>query len=765
MLLLASLLTLLGIAGWVALLLWGIPTPGETGSRGIEFLAPALIVVGLLVGWGAWHCWRRDSKVLRAAAERLSRFHAFMSDTNRLILRRPDPAALFEGVCQVSVTSAHLDLAVVELSGIGEIERVQATRESRRNPEAMTPALLLDAALMQHCVMKLAMATGEPLIFNDAPSDARLEGGRAWCLAKDLHALAAIPLKRSGAAVGVLLLHSATSGFFDEALIPLLGELGEDLSFALDNADRDRERYAAFEQRLRGLELFHTLFGASPVPMVVLTLADHKVVKVNALWCSLIQLTPARQIGESLEDLGCGLSVDDRAIFYASLHGNGRVQGMQTQVVASDGKLHEVLLHAHLVDYMGSASVLVVATDVSELRAAQIADRARMAAEDANKAKTKFLGQMSHELRTPLNAMLGFAQLLATDTVTVLTPRQAERVRLITHAGWHLLGLVNDVMDISRIEAGYFEVVNVCCDVAPVLDEALALTQPLARANQVVMLERELSVRGVGALADPRRLRQVLINLLTNACKYNRPGGHVKIDVSSNSAEVFLDVVDNGIGMTEEHMSHLFEPFNRLGNEGHAIEGSGIGLSLTRQLVEMMNGRIEIQSSPATGTRARIALPSCQLSLPPLLTDATLPGYEDASNADAVVLYIEDDLVNQILVEQMLLKCEGLCLFKADTGSSGIALAEKIQPDLVLLDMQLPDMSGLEVLAALRANPRTRALRVVAVSANAMPLDVAAAKAQGVIDYWTKPLELEAFLAGVATQLRGRVGCYTPTPM
>ena len=358
---------------------------------------------------------------------------------------------------------------------------------------------------------------------------------------------------------------------------------------------------------------------------------------------------------------------------------------------------------------------------------------------------------MSHELRTPLNAMLGFAQLLATDKAEALSPTQAERVRLISHAGWHLLGLVNDVMDISRIESRRFEVNNVGSDISSVLDEAVALIQPLARAHEVELSEQPLSQFGIGVFADRRRLLQVLLNLLSNACKYNRPGGHVRVDVAHVGAEVCLDVVDDGVGMTNEQLKHLFEPFNRLGNEGKAIEGSGIGLTLTRQLVELMKGRLDFDSSPDWGTRARLVLPSCAIPLKLVAEDS---GYRDRAARDsAVILYIEDDPVNRILVEQMLLRFEGVDLLLAATGDDGLTMARQQKPDLVLLDMHLPDMTGFDVLHALQGDSRTQNLPVVAVSANAMETDVTKAFELGAVDYWTKPLQLDAFLAGVSAQL------------
>ncbi len=626
----------LGVVGLALTLVFRTLFSNDGQIQDAQAYSLALISVGLAAGGGT--LWRRQRRRRGSweSSERLNRFHSVMSQTNRLILRRPDPCELLEGVCQVCVDAGQLDLAIENMLDAGEAHRAGAVAPTD-GIVTTTPQLLLDGARLQTLMTTLVAHTGRCIVVDDAATDKRLQEATGWCTAKGLHSFAAIPLRRGGVLVGILLLCSRTRSFFDGKVGPLLSELGADLSFALDNADRERERHAAL-----------------------------------------------------------------------------------------------------------------------------LADRARRTAEDANRAKTEFLAQMSHELRTPLNAMLGFAQLLSTDKSEALSTTQAERVRLITHAGWHLLGLVNDVMDISRIESRRFEVTNVAGDISSILDEALALTQPLARANGVELSEQPVSQFGIGAVADPRRLLQVLLNLLSNACKYNRPGGHVRVDVTHAGAEVLLDVVDDGVGMTEEHLSHLFEPFNRLGNEGNAIEGSGLGLTLARQLVGLMKGRLEIASSLTSGTRARLVLPSCSSPLKVIAGDT---GYRRQAARDAkVILYIEDDPVNQILVEQMLLRREGVTLLLAENGEDGIEMARQHKPDLVLLDMHLPDMSGFDVLNALRDDASTENLPVVALSANAIEADVARAFEIGAVDYWTKPLQLDVFLAGVAARLGTSTSVDSPIP-
>ncbi len=711
-------------------------------------------VVGMLLGSRAWHRLRHEASATLLSAEHMTRFHAVLSETNRLILRRPEPAELFEGVCESCVSAGHTELAVIDLVGGGDASRVVAEFDGREGGGTSTlrDGLARSRQLHEHLV-RLAMQSDEPLVINDMSADARVSAWQAPSFKSEVNAMAAIPLKRAGTPVGALLLCSTTKAFFVDSLLPLLSEMGADLSFALDNSDRENARRAAQDQVERRDHLFQTLFAAAPVPMAIFTLQDRKAMRVNSLWCSLVGLAPDRPANIAFDAQGFWPDAGEREHFYSALRATERVIGMQTRWVSSDGTHHDVLVNAHVVDYLGKSSFLVVATDVSEMKAAQVADSAREVAEEANRAKTEFLARMSHELRTPLNAILGFAQLLASDTRATLSQEQADQVGLITHAGWHLLGLVNDVMDISRIESGQLEALSEPTDIAGALDEAMALCHPLAHAQQVDLRKQVGVGTGVGVLADPRRLRQVLINLLSNACKYNRPGGTVRVEVSASETEVVFDVIDNGVGMSAEQLSHLFEPFNRLGQSEHTIEGTGIGLTLSRQLVEMMKGRLEVESNPTTGTRARLVLPACELRQEHFAA-VTGPPAVGRILGGSTVLYIEDNEVNQILVQQMIARCSGVTLMQAETGEDGLAFALLQQPDLILLDMQLPDMSGYEVLRALRGDSRTKALRVVAVSASAMPDAVAAAVDLGVLDYWTKPLELNHFLAGITAILR-----------
>ncbi len=386
--------------------------------------------------------------------------------------------------------------------------------------------------------------------------------------------------------------------------------------------------------------------------------------------------------------------------------------------------------------------------DVTEVRQAESARRERELAEQASLAKGEFLSRMSHELRTPLNAVLGFAQLLVGET-GVRDAVHRSQLQHILGAGQHLLALINDVLDLTGLEAGQLSVRSEAVDLGQLLRQVIPLVAPLSRSFELP--EIELGPIEGTALADPTRLRQVMLNLLSNAIKYNRPGGKVRVEVETVSGQVTISVIDTGNGLTPDQLLHLFEPFNRLGNESLGVEGSGIGLTITKALVEYMGGRLDVQSTPGQGSRFTVGLPAVQ-STPEEPTAPKIelaPGTRSVARSSGQVLYVEDNAVNMLLVQKMLERLGDVTMHCATDGASGLAAAQASQLDLVLLDMQLPDMTGMEVFQRLRANPATAHLRCVAVSANANADDKQRALAAGFTAYWTKPLEMQSFLASM----------------
>ncbi|MDQ6639213.1 MAG: PAS domain S-box protein [Pseudomonadota bacterium] len=403
----------------------------------------------------------------------------------------------------------------------------------------------------------------------------------------------------------------------------------------------------------------------------------------------------------------------------------------------------------------GGTLVTAVLRDITDLQTARAERQALEALEASSRAKSEFLSRMSHELRTPLNAVLGFSQLLRLDASQPPTLRQLERIQHIENAGAHLLALVNDVLDLSRVDSGQMTVTLEPVALGTVTDDALAMVVPLAAeagielrvvgADEDSTLEASLDDGDVRVMADRVRLRQVLVNLLSNAVKYNRPGGRVRVSWGIHENHCNLRIADNGFGMSPEKVARLFEPFNRLGAERSGVEGTGIGLVLSRRLAELMHGELRVESAVGKGTVATLTLirsyePSAQpSSLAP-------PSQHGELDQPLRVLYAEDNEVNVELVRQVVMLRPSVVLDVAVNGAQALAQARRDAPELMLVDMNLGDMTGLEVAQALRADAATAGIRLVALSADALPEQIDAALAAGFEGYLTKPLNFRALL-------------------
>lgn len=394
--------------------------------------------------------------------------------------------------------------------------------------------------------------------------------------------------------------------------------------------------------------------------------------------------------------------------------------------------------------------------DITEHKLYQEARVAAQVAEAANRAKSEFLSRMSHELRTPLNAVLGFAQLLRLDRQHPLTDGQRSKVELIERAGGHLLGVISDVLDLSRIDSGSLPLSIEAVAVAQVLDEAVSMVGAAASDAGVVLVPPQVP-RGTNVFADRLRLRQILVNLLTNAIKYNRRGGRVMVSVWPDAGQIAIEVSDTGRGLSQEQCEHLFEPFNRLGAETSGIEGTGIGLVIVRRLIELMSGHIEVSSELGVGTRFVVWMPMAEL--PDANWDdedvSTISGTLNGPELGYTVLYAEDNEVNVALFKQVMSLRPQCRLMVATSGKEALALAAMQRPDLVLLDMHLGDMTGFDVAEALDRNPLTVGLPRVALSADAMPDTIHQAKARGFAAYLTKPLDVVAVLRCLDEVMQG----------
>jgi len=386
----------------------------------------------------------------------------------------------------------------------------------------------------------------------------------------------------------------------------------------------------------------------------------------------------------------------------------------------------------------------------SELNAAMAA------AEKANHAKTEFLSGMSHELRTPLNAILGFAQLMETGSPAP-TPSQKRNLDQILKAGWYLLELINEILDLALIESGKVTLSREPISLVEIMLECRAMIEPQAVKRGIGMTFPRFDIPYF-VKADRTRVKQVLINLLFNAIKYNRPGGSVDVEcVPSPPNAIRISVRDTGAGLVPEQLAQLFQPFNRLGKEAGAEEGTGIGLVVTKRLVELMGGRIGVSSVVGVGSVFWIELTLCdapQLAVREAERAALEPLLVPEGTALRTVLYVEDNPANLELVEQLVARRPDLRLLSAADGNLGIAYARDYQPEVILMDINLPGISGIEAMELLRSEPSTAHIPIIALSANAVPRDIQKCLDAGFFAYLTKPIKVRQFMDALDVALK-----------
>jgi PAS domain S-box-containing protein len=375
-------------------------------------------------------------------------------------------------------------------------------------------------------------------------------------------------------------------------------------------------------------------------------------------------------------------------------------------------------------------------------------ESAKFAAEKANLAKSDFLSSMSHELRSPLNAILGFAQLMES-SVPLPTPSQKESITQILQAGWHLLKLINEVLDLAVVESGKVSLSPEPVLLAEVLSECQAMMEPQAQQRGISMTFPELD-SALFVRADRTRLKQVVINLLSNAIKYNRKNGTVELACSAAGPErIRISVKDTGAGLPQEKLVQLFQSFNRLGQEARSEEGTGIGLVVSKRLVELMGGVIGVESTVGVGSVFWIELlltPAPVLMAPISESANVLPRLVPASTRRRTLLYVEDNPANMKLVEKLMAQRADIRLLGAVNGTLGVQLARDSQPEVILMDINLPGISGIEAMKILREDPATAHIPIVALSANAMPRDIEKGMEAGFFRYLTKPIRVTEFM-------------------
>lgn len=514
---------------------------------------------------------------------------------------------------------------------------------------------------------------------------------------------------------------------------------------------RESER-AALESDRRGL---WTLAASAAGLGLVVVESSAAAVKLDDTAAHQLGLPDAAEAGLSVHEWINRFLAEDRERLVSlveTVPTAGQTHSLSVRMQRRDGRHNRVLE----LSFRGSGDGtrwVGASRDVTQERSLEELRRKKVAAERANRAKTEFMSQVSHELRTPLNGILGFAQLMLMDKENPLSGEQLRRAEVLNYSGGRLLGLINQLLEVSRIEQGRRSMRIRSVNVASVFRRSLEQLQPMADRSNVSIETLIEQPERAAVRADAAALEQVVLNLVSNAIKYNRPEGQVSLSFSSEDRSV-IRVEDTGRGMTDSEMGRLFEPFNRLSAQHSKVPGHGLGLTITRKLVESMDGELKVESTRGVGSIFSVYLPEAN---PSRVDTAETLSLElpsgPASPEERSVLYVEDDEVNKLLMEQVFLTQPGWVLRTVGTGAEGLRSAVEDRPQLILLDLNLPDMTGIEVRRALRADRRTRGIPCVAVSADAMPGQVRKVLAEGFEEHWAKPLDLPLLLKRLKERL------------
>jgi len=541
------------------------------------------------------------------------------------------------------------------------------------------------------------------------------------------------------------------------------------LLIGTDNTARKRveAEQALLDQRLRDQQFYTRSLIESNIDALMTTDPRGIISDVNQQMEALTGCTRDELIGAPFKNYFTDPERAEAAI--TRVLREGKVTNYELTAHASDGAETVVSYNATTFHNRDNQlqGVFAAARDVTERKQFEHTlqennielENAKAAAEKANLAKSDFLSSMSHELRTPLNAVLGFAQLMASDTPP---PSSAQKLSIdqILQAGWYLLRLINEILDLAMIESGKVTLSQESMSLTEVIQDCQAMIEPQAQ-KRGVQLTFPLLDDLFYVHADRTRVKQVMVNLLSNAIKYNRVGGNVVVKCAMHGSDgVRVSVADTGAGLTPEQLAQLFQPFNRLGQESSIEEGTGIGLVVTKQLVELMGGVIGVESSVGSCSVFWVELPAA--SAPELMFDdmhkaaADKPGDAAANPLQSrrTLLYVEDNPANLVLVEQLIARRGDLTLLTAVNGHLGIQMARAHQPDVILMDINLPGISGYGVLKVLHEDSATAHIPIMALSANAVPRDIQKGIDAGFFRYLTKPIEVVEFMDALDVALR-----------
>ncbi len=517
----------------------------------------------------------------------------------------------------------------------------------------------------------------------------------------------------------------------------------EQLNLANLAMEESRDRYA-------------NLYDFAPVGYITLT-ADGRIVEINLTGITLLGMERPKLLNKRFSVFVVPADRECWSRHFTNVKNRIGRDTVELTLQRGDG----TLLHA-LVDCANQkvgaseTAIRIAISDITERKRLEAERNQALAiAEEANRAKSTFLSSMSHELRTPLNAILGFAQLIETGTPPP-TPTQQRSIEQILKGGWYLLSLINEILDLAQIEAGKTTMAFEPVSLGEVMLECRAMIEPQAQQRGIGLTFPQFASPWF-VYADPTRVKQVLINLLSNAIKYNHSGGTVVVECTPRPPDALrISIRDSGTGLAAEQLAQLFQPFNRLGKETGSEEGTGIGLVVTKRLVELMGGAIGVESTVGVGSVFWIEFS---------LVDPPQRAVHEPGPAAAVrpavpyglplrtLLYVEDNPANRELVEQLVARRADLRLLTAATGNLGIRMARSHLPEVILMDIHLPDINGIDAMNILRADTATAHIPIVAISADALPYNIKQAVDAGFFAYLTKPIKVAEFMKSLDAAL------------
>ncbi|MBA4408957.1 MAG: hypothetical protein C0397_05995 [Odoribacter sp.] len=728
--------------------------------------------------------------------QKVNRIYAVLSNINQAIVRvqdKQDKQTLFEEVCRIAVEDGKFRMVWIgmfdpQTNIVNPVASAGYTEDYLK-----TININLDDEILGNGPTGRSIKSGIHYLANDIANNPEMIPWSANALKLGYKSTGAFPLIVFGRTIGTLNLYANEPFFFDDAEVKLLDELAIDISFGIEFIENNNKRKLAeeeirllnedleqkvekrtkelaeinlilqkgIEERDQAEERIRLVYEASPYSILLvdskgtIRLANHTTEEYFGYDISQLIGSNISMLMPKVEGMDHPANMGN---FFANPKRRKMGAGREMFALKKDGSVFPVEIGLTPIEIDGEMMVLTNIIDITERRQTEnIIKQAKLEAEQANLAKSEFLSRMSHELRTPMNSILGFAQLM---DMGELKPAHKKGVDHILKSGKHLLDLINEVLDISKIEAGHISLFLEPIAMCPLVKEMLDIVSPLAAKKQItleVAPHDELFVK-----ADYQRLKQVLLNLVNNAIKYNQQNGFVKIDceitdaAEKQNSTIRISISDSGAGITTEDIKKLFTPFERIGAEKTETEGTGLGLAVAKKLIEAMHGTIGVESKVGLGSTFWIELPQTesQIDRHKRLSDQVIPEQEKAL-VSGTILYIEDNISNMQLVEQILeAHRPSIRLITEMYGKNAVKLATDFAPDLILLDLDLPDIHGSEVLKLLQAGPKTAAIPVVVISADAMAKQINKLMEAGAKDYLTKPLDVVEFLKVVDKMIK-----------